>query len=110
LSEFSDSITEGFMELFTTAGDIWIQEASDTAFKAVEMNEDGSYSLIEGATDYKDEIRLSCLKSDFPAGVPRKEAIVYRQSQPKIRYKVTEDGQGKNPVNPTFFMKLELKK
>jgi hypothetical protein len=109
VTEFADSLTEGFLNLYAIGGALWVQQATGATFRGLEMNESGGYELMSGSTDFKDDVNLAALKVDFPTGVPMKTAIIFRQPFPQIIYQLTEDTNAKNPVNPIVTMKLELK-
>lgn len=110
MSEFADSILEGFIELYNLAGSDWIVDFTGATFRAVQAREDGSYDMINGGTDFKHDMNLCCVKTDFPGGAPRKQTIVHRAASPNVKFYVSEDGGTENDADPTFTLKLELKK
>ncbi len=109
MGEFTDSLAEGFTELFGIAGSTWVRVKGDQVFSVVEGTDTGNFDYIAGGQDFKRNVQLLCSKADFPTGIPAKGEIILRQDAPKVKYRVSEDTGSENDTDPTFTLKLELK-
>lgn len=110
MGEFQSGISEAFGTLHYLAGETWQIVDTGATFRVIQARDAGSFDVMIGSTDFKRDLRLTCLKSDFANDYPKARTVLFRQVAPNVKYWIDSDALVENNSQPTFTLSVKLKK